>query len=85
MKYENFKKAKSAVEEIDKSKSILADLQSEGIYVKIMNGGSTIMSLDADPSSSEHEFKSNAISFIDQLKLHYKQKIIKLTAELEEL
>lgn len=84
MKYENFEKAKSIVEVIDKSKKILEDLKSEGIYVKIMNGGSAILTMGVD-ATCEHECKGNAISFINGLQLYYKQKILKLGVELEEL
>jgi len=84
MKHENFPKAKSIVEEIDKNKNILDDLCREGVYVKIMNSGCVILNIDAD-TTSEDGFKDNAFSFINGLKLYYKQKIVNLTAELEEL
>ena len=84
MKYENFSKAKSLVEQIDKNKKTLEDLNSDNVSVKLLDNQWTIMTIGSW-SSCEHDCRNYAARFVNDLKFHYEEKLKKLNAELETL
>lgn len=84
MKYENFSKAKSIVEQIDKDKKILEELNGDNVSVKVMDNTYTIMTVGSW-SSCEHSCRDFAARFIIELKFYYEQKLQKLITELETL
>ncbi len=84
MKYENFQKAKSIVEQIDKNKKLLEDLNSQNVSVKLLDNQWTIMTIGSW-SSCEHDCRNYAAQFVNNLKCHYEGVLRHLNAELETL
>lgn len=84
MKYENFQKVKSIVEQIDKDKKTLEDLNSDNISVKVLDGQWAVMTIGSW-SSCEHDCRNYAARFIHDLKFHYEERLKKLNVELEML
>jgi hypothetical protein len=84
MQYENFQKVKSIVEQIDKDKQTLENLNSNNISVKVLDNLWTVLSVGSW-SSCEHDCKNYAARFVNDLKFHYEEKLRKLNAELETL
>jgi hypothetical protein len=84
MKYENFQKAKSIVEQIDKIEKLLEYLNGQNVSVKLIDGPSLIMTIGSW-SSCEHDCKNYAARFINDLKCHYEGRSEYLHRELETL
>lgn len=84
MKYENFEKAKSIVEEIRKKQKLIDELSSDNIYVKILDSNYTVMTIGTW-SSCEHSQKDLAKEFILKIVQVYASEIAKLHGELQEL
>jgi len=84
MKYENFEKAKSIVDSIDKHNKVLGELTGDNVSVKLLDGQFTIMTIGSW-SSCEHSCQNLAENFVQTLIEAYTQKLQSLHAELLEL
>lgn len=83
MKFENFKKAKSLVEEIEKKQNLLNALGSEDLHNKISKGYHDLFMTIGAWLSCEHECSESAVDFILTLKMLYEKRLEKLHKELE--
>jgi prefoldin subunit 5 len=86
MKYENFNKAVTIVQSIDKKSRTLEDLESPGVTV-IINANEhngRIMTIGAH-KSYEHEYNPFAMEFIQRIKEDLHNEIKNLKTELAEL
>jgi len=84
MKYQNFSKAKSIVEQIDKNNKILEELKGDNVSVKILDGQFTIMTIGTW-SSCEHSCQEISASFVKIVQKYYERELEKLHTELSEL
>lgn len=84
MKYENFKRAKELVEQIDKVNALIAELKGDNVSAKLLSGQYCFMTIGAW-SSCEHEAVDLAIHFVSRLIEFYIGRLQKLTNELETL
>lgn len=84
MKYQNFSKAKSIVEQIDKNNKILEELKGDNVSVKILDGQFPIMTIGTW-SSCEHSCQDISASFVKLVQEYYERELEKLHAELSEL
>lgn len=83
MNYDNLKKAKQIISEIDKFKQLIEELSIDKITVNISSHYS-IMSIGTG-ETSEHELRNLAFLFKENIIKHYKNKIEKAHKELELL
>jgi hypothetical protein len=87
MKYENFERVKTIVEEIDKLKSLLNDMNSYPV-IKIMQGNFTVLSISAYPSADKHNFEkfpSYGVTMINSIKEDLQHRIDIANEKLENL
>jgi hypothetical protein len=84
MKYENFDKVKSLVEQIRKEESFLEDLSSGNISITINKGNYGIQSIGAWPDC-EHRYRDAGIAMVDTIKTDLRNRITKMKSELETL
>ncbi len=82
MKYENFEKAKSLVQKIDQTKTLIDDLSASNVFVSVQRSSIGIMTIGSW-NSCEHEDKDLAAEFINKLSLKYQDKLERLKTELE--
>lgn len=85
MKYENYEKCKSLVERIRNYTSLLDELESEPLHVRITYpSGSSIMTIGINPSS-EHEYRLDDFNLVSLIKEDIATKISNLKKELIDL
>lgn len=85
MKYENFDKAKSLVDGINKRREIIEQLQSNDVTVRLSYSGNyTIMTIGTW-DSCEHSCRELANDFRLSLIKHYQAEENKMLSELETL
>ena len=84
MRYENFDKVKSIVEQIKKVQQKIRDLTGENIIIEVHSGNWRVMTIGAF-SACEHECTALAKDFINDLVRHYKTEEERLLNELIDL